>query len=91
MKKEKPIIERVERESARLLVEHAAKLKTLFPEAVTEGKIDFDRLRTTLGDEIDDRPERYSFNWAGKEGRDPYAPDSQPRNPYPGARRIGQF
>lgn len=42
------------------------KLKELFPDVFTEGKVDFDALRETLGDYIDDRPERYSLNWNGK-------------------------
>lgn len=42
------------------------ELRDLFPEAFTEGKIDFDKLRATLGDIVDDRPDRYSFTWAGK-------------------------
>ena len=41
-------------------------LKDLIPEAFTEGKIDFHRLREALGDLVDDRPERYSFTWAGR-------------------------
>lgn len=42
------------------------KLKELFPSVVTEGKIDFDMLRTILGDEIDDSKEKYQFTWHGK-------------------------
>jgi adenine-specific DNA-methyltransferase len=42
------------------------KLKKLFPSVFTEGKIDFEALRETLGDYIDDRPERYSLAWNGK-------------------------
>lgn len=42
------------------------RLKAMFPEVVTEGKIDFDALRETLGEYVDDREERYSFNWNGK-------------------------
>ena len=42
------------------------KLKELFPNAVTEGKIDFDVLRTILGDEVDERKEKYQFTWPGK-------------------------
>ena len=42
------------------------KLKELFPGVFTEGKVDFDALRETLGDYVDDRPERYSFTWNGK-------------------------
>ena len=42
------------------------KLKQVFPDIFTEGKVDFDVLRETLGEYVDDRPERYSFNWNGK-------------------------
>ncbi|MCY2930955.1 MAG: site-specific DNA-methyltransferase [Planctomycetota bacterium] len=56
----------VARESADLREGNIARLRELFPEAVTEGKIDFAKLRETLGDDVDDRPERYSFTWAGK-------------------------
>ena len=42
------------------------KIKELFPQAVTEGKIDFDALRLLLGDEVDDRIEKYQFTWNGK-------------------------
>ena len=66
MSKKKPEIKRVEKASADLAKENIARLRELFPEAVTEGKIDFAKLRETLGDEVDDRPERYSFTWAGK-------------------------
>ena len=66
MKRERPRIQRVERQSTVLVGEQVSRLRDVFPEAVTEGKVDFEKLRATLGDEIDDRPERYSFNWAGK-------------------------
>jgi adenine-specific DNA-methyltransferase len=42
------------------------QLRELFPEALTEGRLDFDKLRAALGDFVDDAPERYSFSWAGK-------------------------
>ena len=42
------------------------KLKELFPEAVEEGKINFDMLRAMLGDEVDDSREKYQFTWNGK-------------------------
>ena len=42
------------------------KLKELFPEILTEKKIDFDKLRLILGDEVETAPERYSFTWNGK-------------------------
>ena len=40
-------------------------LKRLFPEIVSEGKVDFEQLKTILGGEIAD-DERYQFTWAGK-------------------------
>lgn len=42
------------------------KLKELFPNVVTEGKINFDVLRTILGDDVDDSKEKYQFTWKGK-------------------------
>src|SRR5438093_1485767 len=47
--------------------EQKAKLKSLFPEIFTEGgKIDFDRLKLTLGETVDTGKERYGLNWPGK-------------------------
>lgn len=46
--------------------ENIAKLKELFPEAFTEGKIDFDMLQKLLGKNIEPEKERYSFTWNGK-------------------------
>lgn len=42
------------------------KLKELFPSVVIEGKVNFDMLRTLLGDEVDDSKEKYQFIWCGK-------------------------
>ncbi len=47
-------------------VERLSAMVELFPEIFTEGKIDFEKLRIALGDSVNDRPERYSFSWAGK-------------------------
>lgn len=41
-------------------------LKQLFPEVVTEGKIDFDKLKLILGEETESNNERYEFTWHGK-------------------------
>lgn len=44
-----------------------AKLKELFPEIFTEGnKIDWERLKLTLGEDVDIGKERYGMNWPGK-------------------------
>ncbi|RMG74824.1 MAG: site-specific DNA-methyltransferase [Chloroflexi bacterium] len=59
--------EPVAKTSADINEERIAQLRRLFPEAFTEGKVDFDKLRATLGDLVDNRPERYSFTWAGKQ------------------------
>lgn len=41
------------------------KLQQLFPEAVTEGKIDWQKLQATLGEAVD-LGERYGLGWKGK-------------------------
>ena len=41
------------------------KLKELFPEVVTEGKIDWQKLQATLGEAVD-LGERYGLGWKGK-------------------------
>ena len=41
------------------------KLAQLFPEAVTEGKIDWQKLQSTLGEAVD-LGERYGLGWKGK-------------------------
>ena len=53
-------------ESSNLIDERMESFRSLFPEGFTEGKIDFPKLREALGDFVEDRPERYSFSWAGK-------------------------
>ncbi len=52
--------------SVDVVAENIDKLKTLFPEVFTEGGIDFDALKETLGEYIESREERYSFTWNGK-------------------------
>lgn len=42
------------------------RLKEIFPECVTDGKVNFDALRTILGDDVETSGEKYSFNWVGK-------------------------
>jgi adenine-specific DNA-methyltransferase len=66
MSKPKRKTERVARTSADLAQDQLAKLREIFPECFADGRVDFDKLRVTLGEEVDSRPERYSFTWAGK-------------------------
>ena len=38
------------------------KLKEIFPDVFSEGKIDFTKLQENLGEFVDTEKERYSFN-----------------------------
>ena len=49
-----------------LVSENINKLRELFPEIVTEGKIDFKALQEILGEELEEGEEYYRFTWAGK-------------------------
>ena len=62
----KNVIPEVDGKSMDIVADNISKLKELFPEAFTEGKVDFDALKEVLGDYIDGREERYSFTWNGK-------------------------
>jgi adenine-specific DNA-methyltransferase len=42
------------------------QLKEILPEAFTENKIDWEKLKAALGDNIEFKNERYVLNWAGK-------------------------
>ena len=53
-------------QSLNIKQDHIEKLKTLFPEAITEGKVDWEKLKATLGEDIRFTNERYVLNWAGK-------------------------
>ncbi|MDZ4171252.1 MAG: site-specific DNA-methyltransferase [Methanobacteriaceae archaeon] len=53
-------------ESLDILSENISKLKELFPEIVTEDKIDFDKFKQVFGNYVEDSPERYNFTWKGK-------------------------
>ena len=52
--------------SKNIFNENIEILKELFPEIVSEDKIDFDKFKTIFGAEIDDSTERYAFTWPGK-------------------------
>jgi len=52
--------------SADIVAGNIDALKALFPEAFTEGKIDFEVLKGLLGAAVDERDEKYGLNWHGK-------------------------
>ncbi len=58
--------ERVDLQSANPNDERLGALRDLYPEAFADGKIDFERLRLALGDDVDTGKERYGLNWPGK-------------------------
>jgi len=53
-------------QSKDLVKENVEKLKQLFPEIVTDGKVDFETLKEELGEFRETSDERYSFTWNGK-------------------------
>jgi len=55
-----------ETKSPDLVAYNIEQLKTLFPEAFTEGRFDFEVLKQLLGAAVDEREERYSLDWHGK-------------------------
>ena len=59
-------MEKIDGKSKDIIKDNIEKLKNIFPGVVTEGKIDFDSLKETLGNYADDREERYKFTWNGK-------------------------
>ncbi len=55
-----------ETQSADLIADNIQHLKALFPEACTEGQIDFEVLKQLLGGVVEEREEKYGLNWHGK-------------------------
>lgn len=49
-----------------IVAENIEKLREMFPDVFTEGKVDFEALEATLGEYVEGAEERYSFNWNGK-------------------------
>jgi adenine-specific DNA-methyltransferase len=52
--------------SLEILSDKITKLKDIIPEAFTEDKIDWEKLKAALGEDINFENERYNLNWAGK-------------------------
>lgn len=52
-------------ETTNLTAENVTKIAEIFPGVVTEGKVNFDLLRSLLGDEVYG-DEAYEFTWVGK-------------------------
>ncbi|MBU1901926.1 site-specific DNA-methyltransferase [Patescibacteria group bacterium] len=54
-------------ESLNIVNENIEKLKELFPEVFSEGKINFTKLEEELGEFTEKENERYNFTWNGKQ------------------------
>ncbi len=52
--------------SMNIIEQNIEKLKEIFPEVFSEGKIDFSKLEEELGSFKTDENERYNFTWNGK-------------------------
>ncbi|NOH14790.1 site-specific DNA-methyltransferase [Clostridium cochlearium] len=59
-------MEKMDGYSLNIVKENVAKLKEIFPEVFCEDKVDFERLQEVLGEYVEDREERYRFEWHGK-------------------------
>ncbi|MEG1256430.1 site-specific DNA-methyltransferase [Clostridium sp.] len=53
-------------QSLDIVQENIKKLKQLFPEIVTEDKVDFEKLQAVLGNYVEKDNESYRFTWYGK-------------------------
>ncbi|KKU78071.1 MAG: Site-specific DNA-methyltransferase (Adenine-specific) [Parcubacteria group bacterium GW2011_GWA2_47_64] len=59
-------IQKINLTSSNLSEEKLQELRQILPEVFAENKIDWDKLKTVLGSEIDPRIEKFGFTWAGK-------------------------
>jgi adenine-specific DNA-methyltransferase len=59
-------MQQLDGKSMDIVSDNIEKLRELFPEVFSEGKIDFKKLEEELGQIIDPDTERYNFTWAGK-------------------------
>lgn len=61
------MVNKMNGESLDVTAQNIERLKELFPEILTDGnKIDFDMLKTVLGEVAETEQERYQFTWHGK-------------------------
>lgn len=56
----------LDKNSADIAAEKLEQFKKLFPEAMSEGRVDVEALRRSLGENVASNDERYNLDWAGK-------------------------
>ena len=61
-----------ESKSSDVVSENVAQLKTLFPESVIDGKVDFEVLKQLLGGALDEREEKYGSELVRQTTCSPY-------------------
>jgi adenine-specific DNA-methyltransferase len=59
-------MQKLEGRTFNVVQDNIEKLKELFPEVITENKVDMDRLFLALGENVEKEKERYEFSWNGK-------------------------
>jgi len=71
--------------SADVIGENIAVLQALFPEALTEGKVEFEVLKQLLSGVLEEREEKYGLTWHGKRRARQLAltPSTGTLRPYP--------
>ncbi len=57
---------RVSRESSDIVKGKIQILKQIIPECFTEGTLDIEKLKNTVGQTLDSNDEKYTLNWAGR-------------------------
>ncbi len=66
MKEEGTNLEKLDGKSMNIVEHNIGKLKELFPEVFSEGKIKFDQLQELLGNYVTEDEDHYNFTWHGK-------------------------
>ena len=57
----------ISKESPDIVDKNLRKIRESFPSCVTEGRIDFEKLKKLLGKTLVSGEETYSISWAGRE------------------------
>ena len=59
-------MDKIQKDSMNIINERIEIIRNAFPEAIVDGRVDFDTLRILLGDNLELSNEKYQFSWNGK-------------------------